>query len=113
MRLDLLLLFLLAGAGNYLMRSVPLLLALRRTTSEEPGTATSGTSGVLLSLVGPSVVAALLVTSVLPEASGSGAELARYAVALLITLIIAIRYGNLGLTVLTGVLAYGLISLLT
>jgi len=112
-RLDLLLLFLLAGAGNYLMRSVPLLLALRRTTSEEPETAASGTSGVVLPLVGPSVVAALLVTSVLPEASGSAAELARYAVALLLTLVVALRYGNLGLTVLAGVLAYGLISQVT
>lgn len=113
MRLDLFLLFLLVGAGNYLMRAVPLLLALRRTKPEEQDTVESGTSGVLLPLVGPSVVMALLVTSVLPEASGFGAESVRYAVALLLTLVVAVKYGNLGLTVLAGVLAYGLISLLT
>ncbi|HKH75424.1 MAG TPA: hypothetical protein VKA51_00535 [Rubrobacteraceae bacterium] len=49
----------------------------------------------MLPLVGPSVIAALLVTSVLPEVSGFGAELARHAVALLITLAVALRYGNL------------------
>jgi hypothetical protein len=40
----------------------------------------------LLPLVGPSVIVALLVTSVLPEVSEFGAELARHAGALLITL---------------------------
>jgi hypothetical protein len=44
------------------------------------------TSDVLLPLVGPSVIVALLVTSVLPEVSEFGAELARHAGALLITL---------------------------
>lgn len=109
MRLDLLLLFLLVGVGIYLMRLLPLLFALRR----EPQTPASGTPGKLLPLVGPSVVAALLVTSVLPEVSGSVAELARYAVALLLTLVVAVRYGNLGLTVLAGVITYGLVSLVT
>jgi len=113
MRLDLLLLFLLAGAGNYLMRAVPLLLALRRTTPDEQETTAGTTLGGPLPLVGPSVVAALLVTSVLPEVSGSAAELARYAVALLITLVVAVKYDNLGLTVIAGILVYGLISLLT
>jgi hypothetical protein len=68
------------------VRSLPLLLALRRGTPEEPETSVSGTSDVLLPLVGPSVPVALLATSVLPEVSGFGAELARHAGALLITL---------------------------
>jgi branched-subunit amino acid transport protein len=65
----------------------------------------------LLPLVGPSVIAALLVMSVLPEVFGFGAGLARHAVALLITLAVALKYGNLGLTLLAGVLACGLVSL--
>lgn len=64
----------------------------------------------MLPFVGPSVVVALLVTSVLPEAS-DGAELVRVGVALLPTLVVAVRSGNLGLTVLVGVTAYWLISL--
>ncbi len=95
------------------MRLLPLLLwSLRR----EAGAAAPGTEpGGLLPLVGPSVVAALLVASVLPEASGPGygAELARNAVALVPTFVVAYRFGNLGLTVLAGVLAYGLVSMVT
>ncbi len=53
---------------------------------------------------------ALLVTSVLPEAS-DGARLVRVGIALLPTLVVAVRSGNLGLTVLVGVTAYWLISL--
>ncbi|MDX6381019.1 MAG: hypothetical protein QOI57_2043 [Rubrobacteraceae bacterium] len=66
--------------------------------------------GGLLPFVGPSVVVALLVTSVLPEAS-SGTELIRTGVAFLPTLAVAVRSGNLGLTVLVGVSAYWLVSL--
>lgn len=65
---------------------------------------------VLLPFVGPSVVVALLVTSVLAEAS-SGAGLVRAGVALLPTLVTALRTRNLGLTVLVGALAYWLVSL--
>lgn len=105
----LLLLFLVVGAGNYLMRFLPLLFALRRREGTEPET----TEGTLLTLVAPAVVAALLITSVLPEASAAdyGAQLARAAAALVPTLLVALRFGNLGLTVLTGVFAYGLVSL--
>ena len=109
MRVELLALFVVVGVGIFLMRLLPLLWALRR--GSEAGDAGAGGPGGLLTLVGPSVVAALLVTSVLPEASGSGAELARSAVALALTLLVAVRSGNLGLTVLVGVLAYALVSL--
>jgi hypothetical protein len=84
---------------------LPLLLTMRCTTMEEPETSASGTSVVLLPFVGPSFVTALLATSVPPEVSGFGAELARHAVAL--------RYDYLGLTVLAGVLACGPVSLAT
>ncbi len=110
MRAELLLLFLVVGVGNYLMRFLPLLWALRRVEAETSGAASGGLGG-LLPFVGPSVVVALLVTSVLPEA-GDGAGLVRTGIALLPTLVVAVRSGNLGLTVLVGVTAYWLISLI-
>ncbi len=109
MRTEFLLLFLVVGVGNYLMRFLPLLWALRREDAKSRDAA-SGRPGGLLPFVGPSVVVALLVTSVLPEAR-DGAELIRTGVALLPTLVVAARSGNLGLTVLVGVSTYWLISL--
>ncbi|HKZ27570.1 MAG TPA: AzlD domain-containing protein [Rubrobacteraceae bacterium] len=111
MRAELLLLFLVVGAGNYLMRFLPLLWALRRgTTGEGSETSRSGLLDGLLPFVGPSVVVALLVTSILPEAR-DGMEVLRTGLALLPTLLAAMRSGNLGLTVLVGILAYWLVSL--
>ncbi|MDP9454693.1 MAG: hypothetical protein CYG60_13730 [Actinobacteria bacterium] len=105
----LLLLFLVAGVGIYLMRFLPLLVALRRRerTGQEDST------GSLLPLVGPAVVVALLVTSLFPGGSTTGhsAELVRNAAALVPTVLVALRFGNLGLTVLTGIFAYALVSL--
>ncbi len=112
MQTELLLLFLVVGVGNYLMRFLPLLWGLRRgTTGEGSETSGNGLLDGLLPFVGPSVVAALLVTSVLPEARDE-TELLRTGLALLPTLLIAERSGNLGLTVLVGVLTYWLVSLL-
>jgi 4-azaleucine resistance transporter AzlC len=108
-RTEFLLLFLVVGAGNYLMRFLPLLWALRREEAQPRGAA-SGRLGGLLPFVGPSVVVALLVTSVLSEARDEVAML-RIAAALLPTLVVAVRFGNLGLTVLVGVSAYWLVSL--
>ncbi len=110
MWVELLLLFLVIGVGNYLMRFLPLLWALRWGEAETRGTAGGGLGG-LLPFVGPSVVVALLVTSLLPEAL-DWAGLFRAGIALLPTLVAAMRYGNLGLTVLVGVTAYWLISLI-
>lgn len=109
MRAELLLLFLVVGVENYLMRFLPLLWALRRGEAQTRGAASGGLGG-LLPFVGPSVVVALLVTSVLPEAS-DGAGLVRVGIALLPTLGVAVRSSNLGLTVLVGVTAYWLILL--
>ena len=115
MRIEFLLLFLFVGAGNYLMRCLPLLWALRRgeASREEPDIAAAGSLPRLLPLVGPSVVAALLVTSVLPQPSGYAfwEELVRGGAALAPTLLVAVRTTNLGLTVLVGVTAYWLVSL--
>lgn len=104
----LLLLFLVVGLGNYLMRFLPLLFALRRRERAER----EASPGGLLPLVGPAVVAALLVASLLPESPvpGYGVELARNLAALILTLFVALKVGNLGLTVLTGIFAYALAS---
>ena len=111
MQPELLLLFLVVGAGNYLMRFLPLLWALRRgTTGEGSETSRSRLLDGLLPFVGPSVVVALLVTSVLPEAR-DGTDVLRTGISLLPTLLVATRSRNLGLTVLVGVLAYWLVSL--
>ncbi len=113
MRTEFVLLFLIVGIGNYLMRFLPLLWALRGAETEpaEPKDAASTKLlGGLLPFVGPSVVVALLVTSVLPEV-GDTAGVIRTAIALLPTLAVAMRFGNLGLTVLVGVSAYWLVSL--
>ena len=99
MRVEVLLLFLVVGAGNYLMRFLPLFWALRRGEARSDDAPGRGLSD-LLPFVGPSVVEA-----------GYGAESARTGLALLPTLVIAVRSGNLGLTVLVGVVAYWLVSL--
>ena len=109
MRVEALLLFLVVGAGNYLMRFLPLFWALRRGEARSDDAPGRGLSG-LLPFVGSSVVVALLVTSILPETFEAGS--ARTGLALLPTLVIAVRSGNLGLTVLVGVAAYWLVSLL-
>ena len=102
----LLLLFLVVGVGNYLMRFLPLLIALRHRERTGQEAATGG----LLPLVGPAVVVALLVTSLLPG-DYDAQLLVRNAAALVPTLLVALRFGNLGLTVLTGVFSYALVSL--
>ncbi len=106
----LLLLFLVVGVGNYLMRFLPLLIALRHRERTGQEAATGG----LLPLVGPAVVVALLVITVLPKDSSAGYDaepLIRNAAALIPTLLVALKFGNLGLTVITGVFAYALITL--
>ena len=107
------LLFLSVGIGNYLMRFLPLLWALRGAETEpgEPRDAVSTKLGGLLPFVGMSVVGALLVTSVFPEVEDTAGAV-RTATALLPTLAVAMRFGNLGLTVLVGVSAFWLVSLL-
>ncbi len=109
MRPEFLLLFLLVGAGNYLMRFLPLLWTLRRRDAEQ-GDEVNGAHGGLLSFVGPSVIVALLVAAIFSEA-GNGSGLIRTGITLLPTVIVAMRSGNLGLTVLVGVAAYWIVSL--
>jgi branched-subunit amino acid transport protein len=114
-RPELLALFLVVGLGNYLMRSVPFLLALRRgeELGERPGGAGAKRHADPLALVGPCVVVALLVTAVLPAAGepGFGPQLGRNLGALLPAALVAVRTRSLGLTVLVGVLAYWVLAL--
>jgi len=108
------LLFALIGVGVYLTRVVPLMLALRRGEDDqgldEVDEAPSAMDG-WLGFVGPSVIAALLVAAVLPEPGQDlWLELARTGAALVPTVAVAVRFENLGLTVLIGIFAYGLAS---
>jgi branched-subunit amino acid transport protein len=114
MSLGLLALFVVVGLGNYLMRCLPLLISLRHR-EERPPDAADGAGAPddrPFSLVGPCVVVALLVTSLLPQGDEPpfGARMALDLVALVPTVLVAWRTRNLGLTVLVGVLAYWSIS---
>lgn len=113
MRAELVLLFLAVGADIYATRLLPLLAALRRERADGEGPAdgaSGGTLGGLLGFVGPSIIAALLVGSLLSQLEAS--EPLVVAVALAPTVLVAFRPGNLGLTVLVGVLAYWLAATL-
>jgi len=103
--------FVLIGLGVYLTRLVPLLLALRRGAGDGETDETPGAMDGWLGFVGPSVIAALLVTAVLPQPGQAlWPDLARTGVALLPTVAVAVGFKNLGLTVLVGIFSYGLAS---
>lgn len=115
---EILVLCVVIGLGTYLIRFVPFLVALRLENREEASSqdhprGEQRISGVL-DLIGPSIVAALLVTSILPQpAEGEfGAQLARNLLALVPTLAVAVLWKSLGLTVVVGVASYWLISVL-
>ncbi|WP_165874253.1 AzlD domain-containing protein [Rubrobacter taiwanensis] len=111
MNAELWLLFLVVGAGTYLARLLPLSAALRRRDPE--GSDTPSGLDRTLGLVGPAVIAALLVISVVPdpETPNLWRELLRGLVALVPTCLAAVRWQNLGITVLVGVAAYGLAAI--
>ncbi len=115
MRPEFLILSLLVGLGTYLTRLLPLLVALRRETPEAEGESGEPAGGWLagaLRYVGPSIIVGLLVTSVLPQPGvGYAAELLKTGAALVPTVCVAVRFKNLGLTVLVGVLSYWLASM--
>ena len=114
---ELVVLVMLVGAGTYLTRAAPLLAALLRygdrEQEEDAHDPFGGLAGVLR-LVGPAVVAALLVTSLLPGPSDPDfwAKLALNAAALVPACLAAVRWKNLGLTVLMGTISYLLLSVL-
>lgn len=115
MRVEYLTLFLVVGAGVYLTRFLPLLLAMRReeTNGGEEAESSIESDG-WLRFVGPSIIAALLVTSLLPQPGQEGWTDFTYSVlALVPTVLVAVRFRDLGLTVLVGIVAYWLISLAT
>ena len=115
-RASLLGVLLAVGLGTYLARAVPLLLALRpqaaahRRAGNEPRPA----PGRWLELVAPSVMTALLVSSVLPARWGPEALplLARHLIALAAAWAVARRFQHLGLTVLVGMAVAWLASTL-
>lgn len=107
---------LLVGVGTYLMRLLPL-VAVRRAQrrADAPVGSPAARWGGWLELVGPAVIAALLATSVVPEPSDPAfwSKLGPGVAALGLTGLVANRWRNLGLTVVAGVAAYGLFSLLS
>lgn len=112
MRPEYVLLFLTVGLGVYLTRYLPFLFYLLQRLDGEEQSVSEERLG-WLEYVGPCVLAGLLVVSLLPE-PGSGqarAELLASALTLVPTILVAVRYQNLGLTVLTGVISYWLIWL--
>lgn len=118
MSLEIAVLCAVVGAGTYLTRFLPFLAALRYRRREEEsssgfGSTESGGFGAL-ALIGPSIIAALLITSVLPALSNDdfAGELARSLLALVPTLLVALRRRSLGLTVVTGVASYWLATIL-
>ena len=108
------LLFALIGVGVYLTRVVPLALALRREDHSQEIEESDDALGAMdgwLGFVGPSIIAALLVAAVLPEpGQDMWPELARTGAALAPTVAVAVLFENLGLTVVVGILSYGLTS---
>lgn len=110
-RPELLALLLAAGLGTYLSRWIPLWLALRRGGREETPEG-GGALPAALAFLGPSVIAALLVTSLLlgPADLAGARSLLPGLLALLPTWYAAARLRSLGLAVLVGVASYGLLS---
>lgn len=115
-RPEILVLCIAVGLTTYLIRFVPFLIAQRfgnQTDSATRGTSES-TSLKILELIGPSIVAALLITSILPQPGEAnfGLQLTRSLLSLTPALISALLWRNLGLSVVIGVSSYWLISLL-
>ena len=117
-RLEILVLCGVIGLATYLIRFVPFLIARRLgdrgNDAPQSSPASDSRSLRMLELIGPSIVAALLVTSILPQPGETefGLQLVRSLLALTPALISAILWKNLGLTVLVGIGSYWLISLL-
>lgn len=111
MRIEYVTLFLVVGAGVYLTRLLPLLVAMKRDEAYGNDATSSVEPTGWLRFVGPSIIAALFVTSVLPQPGGeTWTELSRALLALAPTVFVAVQFRNLGLTVLAGVCCYWLIS---
>jgi len=114
---ELLWLFLVVGVGTYLMRAVPLLMARRPGAATRPpdsSRAREEADGALVwfRLVAPAIVAALLVGALLPPRATPGGwqEYVAPWVAAVASAWTQARWGNLGLTVLSGVVVFGLVT---
>ena len=114
---ELLWLFVVVGVGTYLMRAVPLLMARRSGTAAQlpvssRGREEAGGALVWFRLVAPAIVASLLVGTLLPPHPAPGGWQQHMAswVALVASAWAQARWGNLGLTVLSGVVVFGLVT---
>lgn len=116
-RPEILALCVVIGLATYLIRFIPFLMALRLGNREDGDTQSSPTNSkgfLVLELVGPSIVAALLGTSIVPQPGEAefGPQLLRGLLALAPALISAVLWKNLGLTVSVGIVAYWLVTIL-
>jgi branched-subunit amino acid transport protein len=98
---------LLVAAGTYLMRLLPLHLALRGR-----GKFATGALAEALNMAGPALIAAFLVVSVLPpQQQIATGELLRRSAALLAVLLAQRRWANLGASVAVGIGTYAVVTL--
>ena len=115
-RAEILVLCIVVGLATYLIRFVPFLIAQHLGSREgDTPQSSSGSRGFkVLELIGPSIVAALLITSILPQPDEAdfGLQLIRSLLALTPTLIVAVLWKSLGLTVLVGISSYWLATIL-
>lgn len=117
-RPEILVLCVVIGLVTYLIRFVPFLIAQRLGNREDGSSRDSSVPDRpgfrMLELIGPSIVAALLITSILPQPDEAefGLQLVHSLLALIPTLIAAMRWKSLGLTVLVGIGSYWLVTIL-
>lgn len=117
-RPEILVLCLGVGLTTYLIRFVPFLIA-RRLGDRKGGVSKDydtprGRGLRVLELIGPCIVAALLITSILPgpDEAEFGLQLVRSTLALAPVLISALIWRNLGVSVVIGISSYWLADIL-
>lgn len=94
---------------TYLTRALPFLLSRQR----QPRPGATGRS--LFSALGPCLLAGIAAAVIVPDvlALKTGAEILPYVGGLFATALCARRLGNAGIAVIVGVLAYGLLMMMT
>lgn len=94
------------GLSTYLMRLVPLIVTARQMSTKKT---ISRRLGGFLGAIGPSFVAVFLVYSILPASRGEAdaVQIALKVVALLPVALMYRKTNNFGISVFTGLAAYG------
>lgn len=104
------LLVLLVAIGTYLMRLLPLWVTLR---AERDRTSGSKAASRALALAAPAIIAALLVTAVVPvKPEATASEMERRLIGLSLAAVAFRWRPNVAMAVFVGVAAYTVLSLL-